>query len=180
MLSNRPDGDSADVVQDAASPQIQAAAAYTSAAQVEICKLLSVVLSAARKRLNTPSAVPRPLGSYDLELAQMITIAASEYAKHLSLSDVFAVAAKTTADLERMKAFIAGVDDSRLLDDILAKTNELLEKERRNMTFLRAEQEIWLARRAEADSPYYLSARITTFPFFDATPPESMVPSEKY
>ena len=79
----------------------------------------------------------------------------------------------TSDDLLQMKEVIQEIDNSRRLDGVLAKANELVRDD--DVVFSRNDQEIWLGRRVNPFSPYYLSARVAIYPYFDATPPAEHV-----
>jgi hypothetical protein len=121
------------------------------------------------RQLNTRMVQSGSLSLQEAEAAELLAYQARIYQRHLEQADPLAAATSTSEDLLRMKALIGEIHDSRRLNDILATSNIMLAQD--NVTYSRSLQEIWLGRRAAPDQPYYLSARVITYPYFDASPP---------
>ena len=138
-------------------------------AKVGVCRLLNALMNATVKQLNNQSSTPGAVERADCEIADTIAELALHYKAHLSHEDPVQVATLTSEDLLQLKSLMDAVESSKRLDAVIAATNEILDDD--NITFTRNEQEIWLGRRVTSETPYYLSARVTVYDYFDAEPP---------
>jgi hypothetical protein len=143
--------------------------ASSAAASADVCRLLNTLMNATLRQLNTKLSQDCSLSFDETEIAEILAHIARQYKRNLELTDVVDVAISTSRDLKHMKTLIGGICDSRSLDQILATSNRLLDED--HITLTRCEQEIWLGRRVSKDQAYYLSARIISYPYFDAAPP---------
>ncbi len=170
MAPNRSEGGPSEYVRKAPETQRVNLSDLDPCVKVDVCRLLTALMNATIKQLNCQPNVPVSVDATDIEIADAIVGLAREYKANLSLADALYVAMVTSEDLLQLKAIMNAIDNSRRLDAILSKANQLLDRD--DVTFSRNDQEIWLGRRLSRDTPYYLSARVMTYPYFDAAPPK--------
>lgn len=173
MASNRSQGGQSEYARKAAEGETVNLSDLDSTVKVDVCRLLTALMNATVKQLNCPTNKSGSLEKSDVEIAECVAGIALQYKSHLDLEDALQVAIVTSDDVLQLSSIICPIEDSRRLDSILSKANELLDHD--DITFTRTEQEIWLGRRLRHDTPYFLSARVTVYEWFDAAPPKQRV-----
>ncbi len=123
----------------------------------DVAKLLQSMLNNSLKPIN-PKASGASLPTFDAALANAFVERALKYKEHLSVPDAISVAYMTSEDIRELQRLVKAMPDSSRLDDVLARANDMLNTE--NVRFSFVGNQLWLGRRDNQDSDYYLSARI--------------------
>lgn len=169
MASNRSQGGQSEFVNKAPDGERVSLRDLEPAMKADVCRLLTALMNATVKQLNCQIRSACKLEQADLEIADCVVGIALNYKAHLLLPDALEAAVTTSEDLQQLKTVVTVIENSRRLDAVLGRANELLDSE--NLTFTRRDQEIWIGRRITRETPYFLSALVTVYDYFDAAPP---------
>lgn len=126
----------------------------------DVARLLRGMLNNSIKQTN-PKASGTSLPTFDIALANSMVERALKYKEHLLVPDAISVAYLTSEDIAELQRLVVTTPDSARLDDVLARANDILVTENIRFTFIG--NSLWLGRRDNEDSEYYLSARIINF-----------------